>query len=79
MTSRDGALPGGLKPTEWQWVECLNKKPGKGKPAAEKSIYDAAEWITSEYFLGTGLNFIDEIEAFLSTYSRMNNAVPPPM
>jgi hypothetical protein len=33
LTPKDVALPGGLKPTEWQWEEYLNREQGKGKPA----------------------------------------------
>ncbi|MFM2305533.1 MAG: hypothetical protein RLZZ367_202 [Bacteroidota bacterium] len=35
LTPRDVALPGGLKPTEWQWEEYLNREQGKGRPAEE--------------------------------------------
>jgi hypothetical protein len=33
LTARDVALPTGLRPTESQWEEYLNRKQVKGKPA----------------------------------------------
>ncbi len=35
LTPEDIAVPGGIKPTEWQWEEYLNRKQGKARPAEE--------------------------------------------
>jgi hypothetical protein len=35
LTTRDVSLPGGARPSQWQWEEYLNRKQGKGKPAEE--------------------------------------------
>ncbi len=49
LTPKDVALPGGLKPTEWQWEEYLNREQGKGKPA-KKVFADLKKRLNDKFF-----------------------------
>jgi hypothetical protein len=46
-------------------------------PTAEKSISEVADWLASEYFLDTGLKFIEEVEVLLLDYAKLSNLVFP--